>query len=258
MFAWGAFTLFLYIFMRMSGFVLFSPIFARSGIPRIYQAGLIGILSWTVYSVYGGSAPVPDNLIVFGFRLLLELGVGLVIALIMRFFLLIAEQTGELIDSQMGMSMAKTYDPSSQSQLSVTGNLLNLLMLTLFFIENGHVTLLRLMLTSGEIVPYGSVSFGRNLADYALELFANCILLSLKLSLPILGAELLGQVGMGVLMKVIPQINVFAINIELKIIIGLMMLVFLLSPIGEFLLAAESDMLRSFRQAIRLMTGAGG
>ena len=255
MFDWGSFTLFLYILMRMSGFVLANPLFGRTGVPALFRTGLIGLLSLSVYFAYGGSAEVPDNLIIFGVRLILELGIGFVVAIIMRFFFYIAEQGGEIIDSQMGLGMAKTYDPSTQSQLGPIANLLNQLMLILFFVENGHITLLRLMLTSGEIVPYGAVSFGTNFADYGLELFAECALLAVKLSLPILGAELLGQVGMGVLMKVIPQINVFAINIELKVIIGLVMVLMLLLPMSEFLLQVEGDMLRSLRQAMMLMNG---
>jgi flagellar biosynthetic protein FliR len=70
--------------------------------------------------------------------------------------------------------------------------------------------------------------------------------------MPILAAELLGQLGMGILMKVIPQINVFAINIELKVIIGLVMLFLLISPFSEFLLKAEQTMLDSISQVLAL------
>ena len=70
--------------------------------------------------------------------------------------------------------------------------------------------------------------------------------------LPILAAELLGQIGMGVLMKVIPQINVFAINIELKIIIGLGLLLLLLVPFSEFFMEVERDMLRSLEEILHL------
>lgn len=52
---WGALTLFLLIIMRMSGFVLISPIFAREGVPRIIQSGFILILSVVMYSLDGGS-----------------------------------------------------------------------------------------------------------------------------------------------------------------------------------------------------------
>ena len=69
-------------------------------------------------------------------------------------------------------------------------------------------------------------------------------------------AELIAQVGMGVLMKVIPQINVFAINIELKVIVGLGLLLVLTVPFSEFLLQAEMAMLNALHDVLAL-TGTG-
>ena len=253
MFNWTAFTLLLFIIMRMSGFVMFSPIFARSGIPAIFQAGFVLMLSWMVYGVYGGEEiVVPATLLGLALKLVMELGLGFLFGTIVRFFLYIPDQAGELIDAQMGMSMARTYDASSQSQTTSTANLLNVMALLLFFAANGHVTLLRIMLTSGEIVPFGTVMLGRQVAERTVELFAECVILAIKLGLPILGAELLGQIGMGVLMKAIPQINVFAINIELKVLVGLFMLVFLIGPMGDFLLDAEALMLEELSKVLTL------
>ena len=252
MFDWGTFTLFLFIAMRMTGFVRFSPIFGRNGIPGFFQGGLILVLSWTVYSIYGGTVPPPATALGLSVKLLMELGVGFLLGTVTRFFFYIPDQAGELIDAQMGMSMARTYDPTSQSQATPTANLLNVLSMLLFFAANGHITLLRIMLTSGDIAPFGAVMLGPRAAEHVVELFAECVLLAVKLSLPILGAELLGQVGMGVLMKAIPQINIFAINIELKVLIGLFMLMFLIAPMSEFLLEAESLMLEELSKALSL------
>jgi len=57
---------------------------------------------------------------------------------------------------------------------------------------------------------------------------------------------------MGILMKAIPQINVFAINIELKVVIGLIMMVLLVTPFSQFLLAAENQMLGALQQLLQL------
>ena len=155
----------------------------------------------------------------------------------------------------MGMSMARSYDPGSRNSITMTANLLNMMMLLLFFSLNGHLTLLRIVITSGELVPFGSAAPGPMVAERALELFAQCVLFGLKVSLPILGAELLGQVGMGILMKAIPQINIFAINIELKVIVGMLMLLLLLSPISEYLAQVELEMLRGLRDLAALSIG---
>ena len=102
-------------------------------------------------------------------------------------------------------------------------------------------------------MPYGAAAMGDAVANRVVELFAECALLAIKLSLPILATELMGQVGMGILMKVIPQINVFAINIELKVIIGLAMLLLMLAPFSEYLLSVESQMLHALEEVLALM-----
>ena len=253
MFNWTAFTLLLYIMMRMFGFVMFNPVLGRSGIPRSFQAGFALMLSWMVYGVYGNMrVAIPATILELAFRLVMELSLGLLLGTAMRFFFYIPDQAGELIDAQMGMSMARTYDATSQSQTTSTANLLNIMALLLFFAANGHITLLRIMLTSGEIVPFGAAALGREAAERTVELFVECVLLAIKLGLPILGAELLGQIGMGVLMKAIPQINVFAINIELKVLVGLFMLLFLIGPMGRFLLDSEALMLQELRNLLTL------
>jgi len=76
--------------------------------------------------------------------------------------------------------------------------------------------------------------------------------LGIKMCMPILAAELIAQLGMGILMKVIPQINVFSINLELKIIIGLSLLLLLIAPFGEFLLGVERTMLDSLSEILHL------
>ena len=180
---------------------------------------------------------------------------GFLIGTVMNIFLYVPAYAGHIIDEQMGMAMARTYDPSFQGQSTPMGNVLNILSILIFFTANGHQTLLRLMLDSGGLVPFGTASFGEMVAEKVAQTFIDCSLLAIKLCLPVLGAELMGQVGMGILMKAIPQINVFAINIEMKVIIGLVMMFFLISPFSEFLLQMENDMLYQVEQAISLSGG---
>ncbi len=251
---WAQVTLFLMILARMSGFVLFNPIFGRQTLPGIVKSGLILLLGITAFSATSYRPAVPGSVLEMGVRVLLEMGVGYLTGIVMNLFFYIPMLGGETIDIQMGMSMGKTYDPGSQASTTVTASLLNILMMLLFFTANGHHTLLRIFLVSGEIVPYGQAAFGQNSYQAIIELFVTCTVMAIKLCLPILAAELLGQVGMGILMKVIPQINVFAINIELKVIIGLTLLLLLISPFSEYLLRAEREMLRQIQY---LLVGMG-
>ena len=127
------------------------------------------------------------------------------------------------------------------------GYLLGLVMNFFFYIPQlaGHAIDTQMGMTMNQVYDAS--------AQAMLELFVECTLLAVKLCMPILAAELLGQLGMGVLMKVIPQINVFSINIELKVIIGLGLLLLLMAPFSEFLLEAERAMLDSMHTLLLLL-----
>ena len=248
----GALTLFLLILARMSGFVQFIPLLSRQNFPGMFRAGFTLLLAAFTYSVEGGRLEPPAGVLPFAGAVLLELAVGFSLGMVVHFFFYIPQMAGLAIDTQMGMTMNQIYDSGSQSNMSVTGTLLNTLMILLFFAGNGHHTLLRIMLTSGQVVGYGGVSIGHDLTNLALELFIECTVLAVKLCMPVLAAELIGQLGMGVLMKVIPQINVFSINIELKVIVGLGLLLMLMLPVSEFLLEVEQTMLDSLQVMLGL------
>lgn len=251
---WAALTAFLFITARVSGFILFNPILGRSNIPAAFRTGMTLVLSVFVASASTPQVTAPAGIIELCVRLLLEIAVGFLLGIAVNFFFYIPQLAGSMIDTQMGMTMNQMYDPGSSSNLSVTGQLLNTLMTLLFFAGGGHLTLLRLFLTSEEVVPLGMVSIGPPAYNLLLELFVECTVLGVKLCMPVLAAELIAQVGMGVLMKVIPQINVFAINIELKVIVGLALLLVLVIPFSEFILQAEGAMLNALHD-ILTMTG---
>lgn len=77
--------------------------------------------------------------------------------------------------------------------------------------------------------------------------------MGVKFAFPILAAEFLLEIGVGILMKMVPQINVFVINIQLKIILGLILLIFLISPIGEFLSNLVTVMIKSIQEIITFL-----
>lgn len=252
---WPALTLFLLIIGRMTGCVAFNPLLGRRGIPSMVKAGFILLLSVCVFTVTPVPRSFPDSMLGLVLVFFLEMLLGYILGLIVNLFFYIPMMAGSIIDMQMGLSMASTYDPASGIQTTATSNVLNTLMSLLFFVANGHQTLIRIFVTSGRAVPYGAVALGEELYSAVLEMFIDCTILGIKLAMPILAAELMGQVGMGILMKVIPQINVFVINIDLKLIIGLVLVMLLLVPFSQFLLDAEMQMLVMLQRTLPLMSG---
>lgn len=112
---------------------------------------------------------VPRETIVFAIQILLELALGFILGMVMNFFFYIVQLAGLTVDTQMGMTMNQIYDAGAQSNLSVTGEILNVLMTLLFFAANGHHTLLRMMVTSGQIVGFGGVAIGPESAEELMK-----------------------------------------------------------------------------------------
>lgn len=254
---WAELTLFLFIGARMSGFILFNPILGRNNVPVTIRAGMAMILAVYLFSFTEPqqTLEIPNSLIAMALQMIMELFLGFLLGMVFNFFFYIPQLAGSMVDTQMGMTMNQIYDSGSQANLSASGVLLNGLMTLLFFAGGGHLTLMRIFLTSEQIVPYGQGTLAVPAFSLLLELFAECTVLAVKLCMPILAAELIAQVGMGILMKVIPQINVFAINIELKVIVGLALLLVLIAPFSEFLLEAEALMLNSLHEVLTLTAG---
>lgn len=238
-------TLFSLVLMRMSGFILLNPILGRRNIPMTVKAGLILALALPVYSFSSAEVPQVDNAIVYCILLLKEFAVGYVVGFVTELFFMVITFAGFVMDFQMGLSMATVYDPQSNSQIPVTGGLLQAYFVLLFFAVDGHLALMKILLTSAEIVPYGGVLITQNIAMRVLEIFVQCIEMGVKFAMPILAAEFLVEMGVGILNKAVPQISIFVINIQLKIIVGLGLLVILFSPISDYVEKIVTTMMKT-------------
>ena len=117
-------TLFSLIMMRMSGLILFNPLFGRRNIPMTVKSGLIIVLTLTIYSASVDSAFEIANVFELGFLLMKEFAVGYVIGYAMELFFFAITFGGYVIDFQLGLTMATVYDPQSNTQIAVTGSVL--------------------------------------------------------------------------------------------------------------------------------------
>ena len=149
--------------------------------------------------------------------------------------------------------MATIYDAQSNSSIPITGTVFNTLFILIFFAADGHLALLRIFMESGLAVPYGQIAFSPDMTVYILSIFTACTTLAIQLAFPIMAIEFFAEVGVGILMKAIPQINVFIVNIQAKILIGMIVLVFMFSPMGDFINNTLVMMTDALRNVINLM-----
>ncbi|MDD4781978.1 MAG: flagellar biosynthetic protein FliR [Tissierellia bacterium] len=226
----GEFTYFLLIFARMSGCVFFNQILGRGNLPNIFKISLSLFLAITVYGILPpeGSIVIATT-IEYILLIIKELFIGYLTGYIISLFFSIVVISGEVTGIQMGMSMAKIYDPNSNVSIGIMGSFLNLILILIFFSVNGHLNLIQIFITTSKLIEIGNFSIPAHLFYNMVELFQQILILALKLSMPIMAVEIILESGIGILMKAIPQIQVFSVNVQLKILVGIF-LIFVLVP----------------------------
>ena len=248
------FILFSFIVMRMSGAVFFNPILGRSNIPGAVKTAFVFMLSLMMYMGIGGALQhEPQSLLEFGFLLITELAFGFVIGFCMELTVLVIRFASSVMDFGMGLSMAQTYDPQYNMQVTVTSGLYYAFFVLLFFAVDGHVKLIEIFYRSSEVIPFGMVKINSELSAAMLGIFSQAIVLGLRFAFPLLAMELVTEFAVGILMKIIPQINVFVVNFQLKIIVGMMILLLLFTPMADRFYTLLDQMFAWVQELVTIM-----
>lgn len=251
--------LFFLIVMRMAGFVFLNPILGRRNIPSQVKVGLSMLMAVLVYTtaVSQGMANEIEtgSAVVFGVLAVKELLIGYFLGFVMQLFDMVMTFAGTVIDFQLGISMAMVYDAQNGGQVALSGNILQMFYLLLFFTADGHLALLKILALSGEIVPYGEVALTSGAAWLMLDIFAECVVLAMRMAFPMIASEFLVQVVVGVLTKISPQVNLFVLSIQLRLTVGLILMMFLVGPIGDYIGNMITEMLNTLQGVLRVLAG---
>lgn len=224
------------VFARIAGIFLLNPVISKSNIPATVRAALVLCITVLITPVI--EIPVGFEAGTFDFLLNLakEIAIGFLFGYVFNIFYYMLMSAGDLLDTNFGFAMAKVFDPATNIQSAVTSNILHLLFILYFFITDCHLTLLSVTISSFDILPIGFEGFALDsAAAYAIDLFGRIFVLAMKLAIPFIAAEFLLEISMGILMKLIPQIHVFVIDFQLRILFAIALLFILASPIAAFI-----------------------
>lgn len=247
------FMLFSLIMMRMAGFVLLNPILGRNSIPMIAKSGFILVLTLLLYPFSQGEALEVSSALEYGILLMKEFVIGYFLGFVIQLFSMVITFAASVIDFQMGISMAMIYDAQNNAQIPLSGSIYNAFFMLLFFASDGHLAMMKILLTSADVVPYGQVAFTSHAFWAMLDIFSECVVMAMKFAFPILAAEFIVTMGLGILMKMIPQINVFVVQIQVKIIVGLVLFIFLFAPMSDVLGDLITAMLQQMKDILQLL-----
>ena len=168
---------------------------------------------------------LPAHFGILVFHLVQEFAIGLLMGFILYLTFAGLQLAGHLVERPMGFAMVNVLDPYTGTQMPIIGQLYYIIALWLFILVKGDHTLLNVLSQSYQLLPVGGeIIFAKGL-PYILQAFSGLFWLAVQVALPIFGVLFLTDVGLGVLAKLVPQINVFFIGFPLKAFLGLTLII---------------------------------
>lgn len=226
---------FIFPLARVLGLFLSAPVFANAALSQRIKlvAGLLVTLA--IMPALPPMPVVPAGSWTGLAILAQQMFIGVLMGLSLRVAFAAVDMAGQLIGLQMGLSFAVFYDPLNASQTPVVAELFGLLTTLIFLALNGHLLALALVAKSFTLLPVSAAAVAPGAYSAVLAWGATIFSAGLLLSLPLIAALLIANIAMGVLARVAPQLNLFAVGFPVTIVSGFLVTMISLPYFGAAL-----------------------
>ena len=246
--------LFFVIFLRVTAILMSLPIFSGNNVPNMFKAGLALAVALVLYPVIDLAAlPEMDGWLFLtvgvASEVLLGLGVGLAIRLMMAGI----QMAGQVAGYQMGLAIANIMDPATSMQTPVLAQAFNLLAMLIFLSINAHHWFFRALVESFAVLPPFTFGVSASFIAYLMAMAGNMFVIALKIGAPVIVVLILTSVSFGLMARTVPQMNIFIVAMPLKIIVGLLFIVFSLPYLQPYLRELFDDFGAGLVPLFRLM-----
>lgn len=208
-------------FIRTLAMFSAAPVFSQKAIPmrvKIGLAFLVAVCAQAVLDQPMVAVNSPEAIPC----VIQQVGIGIAIGLAARLIIAAMEVAGEAIGLQMGLSFASFFDPTSGAQLSAISRFLVQIFTLFFIVVNGHLVVLMAVIKSFDAFPVGS-SFLQAVAQMRLHELGSAVFSSaLWIALPMMALLLFVNLTMGVIARIAPQMNVFAVGFPITLTVGML------------------------------------
>ena len=230
-------AIFVLVFARVGAMVMLLPGFGETNIPARVKLSIALLLTLIILPLHRNAYHVDvTSISSLGVLMVHELIIGVVLGATARVTLSALSVAGSVIAQQLGLGFVTAVDPTQGQQGQIIGNFLTILGLTLLFATDSHYLVIAALSESyrifspGELMPTGDV------AKLATTAFAAAFKIGLQLSAPFLVFGLVFNIGLGILARLMPQMQVYFVGVPLSIMIGFVIFaVVLAAMMGTYL-----------------------
>jgi flagellar biosynthetic protein FliR len=224
------FYLFLWPMLRISALMITAPIFSLKAFNLRLRILMALVLAWLVYPLHRwpllDPTTAPGLIEVFN-----QIMIGSVMGLILQVVVAAFVVGGQSIAAAMGLSMANMLDPN-MGNVPVISQLM-IIMSTLIFVGfGGHAIMLGLISESFNTLPIGTSMLNQNVYGQVLKWSSMMFLGAVLLALPIMVSLLFINIGLGVVTRAAPSLNIFAVGFPAMIIAGFLIVIISMGSIG--------------------------
>ncbi|MCM1134822.1 MAG: flagellar biosynthetic protein FliR [Clostridium sp.] len=224
-FTYGDLEYFLLILMRVASFMFVAPFFSMTNTPRNVRIGLSFFVAVLLSYSVPREAVEYDSLIGYMVIVLKETVTGLLIGFAANLCSTIVAFAGHIASMEMGLSMASMLDPTTRENTTVTGVYYNYMVLLMLMISGMHRYFIKALAETYTLIPVnGAVFQNEKLLAAMLEFLSDYIIIGFRICLPIFAVMIILNAVLGVLAKISPQLNMFAVGMQLKVLVGLSIL----------------------------------
>ncbi len=229
----------LFIFFRVAAILFFSPFFGSAQVPARLKIGLALVFSIALYPlVPTGVLQRPTGLFELVVAVTTEITIGLAIAYAVQLLFAAVQLAGTVVDFQMGFGVVNVIDPQTQSQVSITAQFHNIIAVLFFLALNGHHVVIGALVDSFTLINPRHIDFSGLTPEFMLKVFSATFIVAVKIAAPVMAVLFFLSVGLGLVARTVPQMNVFIVGFPLQIGVGLLM-IGLSMPFFAALLKAE-------------------
>jgi flagellar biosynthetic protein FliR len=239
---------FMLVFARVGAMVMLLPGLGESNIPVRIKIAIALLLTLIIVPLHRADYHVNmDTLSALLVMFIYEILIGIVLGATARVTLAALQVAGAVIAQQLGLGFVTSVDPTQGQQGVVIGNFLTLLGITMLFATDSHHLVIAALNDSYSIFSPGEVMPSGDVAALATRAFSAAFKIGMQLSAPFLVFGLVFNIGLGVLARLMPQMQVYFVGVPLSILAGfLIFAVVLTAMMGGFLdyfIAVMHDMI---------------
>jgi flagellar biosynthetic protein FliR len=213
---------------RLGGLVLIAPVYSARTVPVAVRTALVLLITAAMAPALVGQATVVVTPATFASELLIGFAIGFGAAI----FVGATEVAGDILALQGGLSGAATLDPLTGIQSQALSHFLKLLVVTLLLVGGGHILMLEALADSIVALPPGQpIAAADGMLTMAM-LGGSLFTVGVQIAAPVMAAVFVGNLAMGVLARIAPQMQVFMLAYPLQIVISLLVLMLSLPLLG--------------------------